>query len=139
VRVSCLNSALLIGRSDDGGVAIEFAIISTLLVFGSIATLELGRALYLRGEMAYAADVAERQVMMDPDISDSAVESAVRSAFHGNADHLTIDVGVETIDGLKFRTLSLNYPMLLVAPTITSRDLGLEVARRTPIGSDVGS
>ena len=139
MRVSRLSSASLIGRSDDGGVAIEFAIISTLLVFGSIATLELGRALYLRGEMAFAADVAERQVMMDPELSDSAVESAVRSAFRGDTDLLMIEVGEETIDGLKFRTLSLNYPMLLVAPTITSRDLGLEVARRTPVGADAGS
>jgi len=139
VKVSYLKKASRIGRSDDGGVAIEFAIIGTLLVFGSIATLELGRALYLRGEMAYAADVAERQVMMNPEISDSAVANAVRSAFRGNAELLTIEVGEETIDGLKFRTLALNYPMLLVAPTVSSRDLGLDVARRTPIGADIGS
>jgi hypothetical protein len=134
-----LKRAALLGRSEDGGVAIEFAIIGTLLVFGSIACLELARALYLRGEMTYAADVAERQVLMDPEASDSTIESAVRSAFRGNRNLLTIDVGEETIDGMTFRTLSLDYPASLVAPTITTRDLGLAVSRRTPIEWDVGS
>jgi TadE-like protein len=139
VTVFGLKRAALLGRSEEGGVAIEFAIIGTLLVFGAIATLELARALHLRGEMAYAADVAERQVLMDPEASDSAVEAAVRSAFRGDGDLLTIDVGEETLDGMTFRTLSLDYPASLVAPTITTRDLGLDVARRTPIEWDGGS
>jgi len=120
-------------RSESGGAAIEFAIIGSLFVFGCIATLEFGRALYVRGEMTYAADVAERRILMDPDVSESDLEQTVLSSFRGDPALLTIQFGEETIGGNEFRTLSLDYPISLLLPYLSTREIGLSVGRRTPI------
>ena len=115
-------------------MAIEFAIISSLFILGCIATLEFGRALHVRGEISYAADVAERVILMDPEVPNSAVQSAVRSAFRGNANLMTIELGEETVDGVKFRTLVVSYPFSLLVPFLSTKEVGLSVDRRTPIG-----
>jgi Flp pilus assembly protein TadG len=129
VKQLCLN----IGRCTAGGVAIEFAIISSLLIFGSIATMEFGRALYWRSELSYVADVAEREILIDHDVSDEAVVSTVRAKFSGDATLMNVVMGEETIDGANFRTLTIDYPVSLLIPYFSINDIGLSVDRRTPI------
>jgi hypothetical protein len=128
-----VRRALRILRSDGGGAAIEFAIISSLFIFGCIATLEFGRALYVRGEMTYAADVAERAILMDPGASESDIQAAVMSSFRGDHDLLTIALGEETVNGIEFRTLALDYPLSLILPYFSINEIGLTVDRRTPL------
>jgi Flp pilus assembly protein TadG len=128
-----LRHNLGIGRCECGGAAIEFAIIGSLLVFGCIATLEFGRALYVLNELSYAADVAEREVLMDSEISDADLLSTVHHNFRGDADLMTVVLGEETVDGSKFRTLTINYPISLLIPYFSTKDIGLSVDRRTPI------
>jgi Flp pilus assembly protein TadG len=123
-----------LARCERGGVAIEFAIIGSLLVLGCLAIMEFGRGLYLRSELSFAADAAERQMLMNADISDEDIDTTIRSAFSGDADSLTIDMSEETIDGVKFRTVSLSYPMALLMPVVPSGELHITVDRRTPIG-----
>ena len=52
-------------RSEHGGVAIEFAIISMLVVSVSLGAVEFGRALQLRNELSSLADRATREILMD--------------------------------------------------------------------------
>lgn len=122
-----------LARSEHGGVAIEFAIISSLLILGCISTLEFGRALYLRSELSYAADAAERRMLLDTDVSESVITTTVRSTFSGDSGRLTIAVGDETVDSMRFRTLTLGYPIALNVPFFPDAGLRLSVNRRTPV------
>lgn len=122
------------GRSQDGGVAIEFAIISSVFIFVIVGTLEFGRAMYVRNELSYAADIAAREILKDAEASESTVEGAARTAFRGDAELLTFDLSNETVDGVQFRTLQLNYPFTLLVPQLSGRMFDLSVTRRTPVG-----
>ena len=128
-----------LARCESGGVAIEFAVISSLLIFGCTATLEFGRALYLRNQLSYAADTAERQMLLQSDISENAIMSTVRSSFSGDPAGLTITLSQETIDGVKFRTLTLRYPLALLVPFRPDAGVILGVDRRTPVGFEAST
>ena len=124
---------------ESGGVAIEFAIISSLLIFGCTATLEFGRALYLRNQLSYAADTAERKMLLQADISDSEIESTVRSSFRGDSARLTVTLSEDTVDGVKFRTLELRYPLALLIPFRPTASITLGIDRRTSVGLDASA
>jgi Flp pilus assembly protein TadG len=102
-----------------------------LLTFGVI---ELGRGLNVRNQLSQAADFGARKILIDKQISDSALESDIRSAFTATAPTLLqVTIGTETVDGLQFRTVTLSYPITLLIPGISSGVIDLQLARRTPV------
>src|SRR5688500_18536323 len=101
-------------RCEKGGAAIEFAIVSLAVILLGLGTLEFGRALQMRNELSFAADVGVREVLRDDGISDDALKAKVRAAFRSpNPDLLAVTVGTETVDGVQFRTLAVTYPVTL--------------------------
>ena len=52
-------------RCQSGAAAIEFAIIALVLVMVCLGVIELGRALFLRNELSFAADFAARKILTD--------------------------------------------------------------------------
>lgn len=118
--------------NQDGGVAVEFAIVSGLLITIGLGVLEFGRALQVRNELAYAADYGTRNVLMNSTVDQDAVEAAIRSHFNGyNKDDLTVVLGTETVDGIPFRTLVLTYPVHVFIPGF-NKTMTLSVSRRAP-------
>ena len=121
-------------RGQDGAAAIEFAIVSFALILVSLGIIEFGRALQVRNELAFAADIAARAILTDADIPSDEVEEAVREAFDP-PDPALLDVNLETetVDGVEFRTLSLSYPFVLLIPQLSSESITLTVAQRVPV------
>lgn len=126
--VSCFRD------SDSGAAAVEFAIISLALILVSVGVVEFGRSFQLRNELSYAADFGSRKILMNSTISDSALESEVRSAFTvADPDLLQVTIGNETVAGIRFRTIALSYPLNLLVPGLSSDAITLALARRTPV------
>ena len=85
-----------------GSTAVEFAIICTVLVLVTFGVIEFGRGLNVRNQLSQAADYGARRILTDHLISDSALESVVRSAFTAGApDMLTVTVGAETVSPIE--------------------------------------
>lgn len=118
-------------RAEDGAVAIEFAIVASVFIFVCLGTIEFGRALYVRNELSFAADIASREILKDSAATKSTVESAARSAFRGNGDQLTVQLVTENVDGVEFRTLRLIYPFTMLIPQF-GNTFTFNVSRRTP-------
>ncbi len=126
-------------RSDSGGVAVEFAIISVLLVLGSLGAVEFGRALQLRNELSSVADRAAREILMDSEKTSTTAHKAtaiekVRTYWKGpNPQLLQIALVDDTIDGRMFRKLTLSYPVALLIPQLARSPINLRVERHTPV------
>lgn len=117
-----------------GSTAVEFAIVSLVLMLVVLGTIEFGRGLNVRNQLSQAADYGARTILTNSQISDSALTTAVKSAFNAGAGTaLTVVVNAETVDGVQFRTIALSYPFTPLIPGLASGTLNLNVARRTPL------
>src|SRR5688500_17748598 len=121
-------------RCQDGGVAIEFAFVSLVVILLGLGTLEFGRAFHMHNQLSFAVDVGVREVLRDDSISEDALKAKVRAAFDAPyPDLLAIAVGSETVDGVQFRTLTVTYPMTLLVPALSHDAITLDVERRAPV------
>ncbi|MCA1408874.1 pilus assembly protein [Ensifer sp. IC3342] len=129
-------------RSQSGATAVEFALVCLPLLLLMLGIIEFGRAFYVRNDLSYAADFAARKVLIGqiprdaPDgEAQQKLDSAVREAFHGGDPALLqIVTGKETVDGIDFRVLSIQYPFTFVLPGLSESPFNLQLSRRIPIG-----
>jgi Flp pilus assembly protein TadG len=121
------------GRNEDGGPAIEFAIIAPVFITVCLGVISLGYAFQVRNEMAHAADAGIRKVMMDPAITDADLETAIKDAFQeADPDNLTITLTDLTIDSVDYRSIALSYPFTRIVIPGLPDNMTLAMSRRTP-------
>lgn len=116
-----------------GAAAVEFAIVSLILIALCLGIVDFGRGLYVRNNLAFAADLGARRILVDPTIADTALRDAVRAGFQGAPDLLQVDSANETISGISFRTITVRFPLTLHVPGLTHSGITLKVARRVPV------
>ena len=118
-----------------GAAAVEFAIISTVLVALLVGTVDFGRTLFTQHQIASLADEAVRKILLNPGISSATLESELRAEFTaGNPDELAVATTIEAADGISYRVVTVGYPMLLFIPVLDSDAVSLSVTRRVPAG-----
>ena len=116
-----------------GAAAVEFAIISMVLIGLVVGTIDFGRTLYVKNQISALADKAVRKVLIDPSVSTSTLESELRDEFYaGDPDQLSVDVDSETVDGISYRVVTVGFPMTLFIPGLSSEAISLSVTRRVP-------
>ena len=121
---------------EDGAAAVEFAIIGLLLILVSVGTIEVGRALWLYNELAYAADHAARLVMINPGATDELLQSKwetkkEQEPFLVGLPELIPDFGGEPSGG--FREVTLEYQFEPMVSGLTLTDVTLSTIRRVPV------
>ena len=120
-------------RNEDGGPAIEFAIVAPVFVSVCLGVISLGYAFQVRNEMAHAVDAGIRQVLLDPAITDQDLETAIKDAFpESDPDNLTVALTETTIDGIEYRSIALSYPFTRIVIPGLSDNMTLALSRRTP-------
>lgn len=118
-----------------GTAAVEFALVSTILIGLLVGILDFGRTLYVKNQISYLADRAARSAMVNPDISDADLEALVRDNFTaGNPDRLTFRFATDSASGETYRVMTVGFPMTLFIPQLSSKALSLSVTRRAPAG-----
>jgi len=121
------------GRDEDGGPAIEFAIIAPVFIAVCLGVISLGYAFQVRNEMAHAADAGIREVLMDPTITDDALVAAIKDTFaESDPDSLSITLTNLTIDGVDYRAIALSYPFTRIVIPGMPDNVTLDLSRRTP-------
>ncbi len=121
-------------RSERGSVAVEFAIVSVLVVLGSLGAVEFGRAMQIRNEMSSLADRAARDILMQVGtFNRDATLAKLRARFKAPRPDLlnlqtSLDAGTAA-EGDEFRTIVLTYPVTLLVPKITTGPITLTVPR----------
>lgn len=132
--MTCVARLRVLLRRESGAAAVEFALIGLVAIAMFLGIIEFGRALYVRNELSYAVDVAARRILTDPAVADSDLEEAIRSSLtFGDQGDLRLTLGTETADGVSFRTVMAEQPLLLLVPLLVDADVTLKVDRRVPV------
>jgi xanthosine utilization system XapX-like protein len=118
-----------------GTAAVEFAIISLVMVLVCIAILDVGRALLLRNELAYAADHAARVIMRLGECSEAEaeVDADVGRNFRENADAVEIRLSSEVEPPLTYCTVTLRLSLRPIVPGLLGQTINLSAHRRVPL------
>lgn len=123
-------------RDRRGAAALEFALLGLPFVILLLGLLEFGRGLYIRNALDFAADRAQRVIIINPLASQTELEETVRSAFaHGPEDRLTLSYSVETISGVTYRLVSLDYALQLLLPAPLGRTVTIGSSRRIALAN----
>ncbi len=116
-----------------GASAVEFAIVGSLFMLLSIGIVEFGRALHLRNQIAFAADVGVRKTLTTPSISTANLDTVIRAAFtHGDATKLQISIVTSGEGAARAREIKITYPLVPVLASIVPGPINLSIARRVP-------
>jgi Flp pilus assembly protein TadG len=122
-------------QDERGAAAVEFSIISVVLVTLLIGIVDFGRTLYVKNQLSFLADQATRKVLIDPAITDTTLESELAADFTaGDSSDLTVTLSNDTANGNTYRLIDISYPMTLFIPNLTSQSINLSVVRRVPSG-----
>ena len=62
-------------RCERGVAAVEFAIVSVVLMTLLIGGIDMGRTFYVKNQLSFLADQAARAVLVDPDVTDAALQA----------------------------------------------------------------
>lgn len=130
-----MKRLIAVKRCQRGAAAVEFAIVSGVLVMLLIAIVDFGRTLYVKNQLSFLADQAARTVLVQPAITNAALEAELRDDFNaGDPSDLTVTISTEVVGTNTFRVLSIDYPVTLFVPNLASSVLDLNVTRRVPTG-----
>jgi Flp pilus assembly protein TadG len=121
---------------EQGGVALEFAIISMALILLSLGIVEFGRALQVRNQLTFLADRGAREILKDSAVTDIAVETKIKAGFDGpRPELLSVNVEQDTqadSDGTTYRNIEISYPFTLLIPQLSSSTITLTATERVP-------
>lgn len=123
-------------RDERGASALEFAIVGSIFIALCIGVIQFGLVLQVRNELAQAADRGIRFMMLDPDASDSTIQSEVEALLANyGAENLDVQIGAETIDATDYRTVTIDYEMQIGVPGLPISLVTLNASRKVPVES----
>lgn len=117
-------------RCQSGVAAIEFAFVGLLAISLILGVIEFGRALFIRNELAFAADIATRKVLLaPPKTSDdlARLEATIREAITFSPDQLKVELQLPSSDGIM--PITLRQPLTLLVPGLYENGITLSVDR----------
>lgn len=117
-----------------GAAAIEFAMLGLLIISLLLGIFEFGRALFLRNQLALAADIATRQILLDPPETSSDLdhlEAIIRNSIPFDQGVLQVDLDLPSEEGIM--PITLRQPLTLLVPDLFQKSITLRVDRRIPL------
>jgi Flp pilus assembly protein TadG len=101
-------------RSEDGGAAVEFALISTPLFMLLFAILEISRAYYVQNSLSYSVEQAARCASIDTVTCGTSTQI---KAFAANRSGATFDSSIFTSSNAACgRLVTGSYPFTFSVP-----------------------
>ena len=121
-------------RCERGVAAVEFSIVSLVFFMLIIGGIDMGRTFYVKNQLSFLADQATRAVLLDNNVSDASLTAIVQNQFTaGDSSLLSVTISTETVSGVEYRVVRVDFPMTLFIPNLSSSTFNLNVDRRVPV------
>lgn len=129
-----MKRILALCRCTRGAAAVEFSIISLVLVTLAIGIVDFGRTLYTKNQLSFLADQATRKLLINPAVTSSTLESELLGDFTaGDPNDVTITISDQIVNSTTYRVIDIDFPITLFIPNLASGTLDLNVTRRVPV------
>jgi Flp pilus assembly protein TadG len=127
------------GRSGErGATAVEFALVAPVFLLFVLGIMDLGRLFYIKNIMQYAVEQAARYVMVNPTISQTALETYAENQAATLFSEITFTAdapGTDVVGEVTYRTISADYTFNYMMPLMPVGDVPLNVISRTPVNA----
>lgn len=122
-------------RDARGATALEFAMVSPVLIAMLIGVFNLGYALYCGAAVRHAVQQSSRALLFDPNISASAFKVTVASKLDGvPVANLNIAIGSETVNQTQsLKRVTWTYDYMVCAPFMPSEELEMGSSLIVPL------
>lgn len=121
-------------RSSRGSTAVEFALISLVLVSMMVGTMHFGRTLLVQHELTNAAEKAVRQMLIDKSTSEAELIQIIGDAVQfADSDTINTQFGEVTENARTFRVIAISYPMSIDVPGVGALSFDVSVNRRVTL------
>lgn len=111
----------LFGANQDGATAVELAICLPLLAGLLLGLFQFGWAQHCSSSMRFALQDAARDLQMNPNLSQSAIQSQVRAKLTGVADPtVAVTLQIVTQSGVRIARLTGVYTASVGVPELAT-------------------
>jgi Flp pilus assembly protein TadG len=121
-------------KRDDGTVAIEFAIIGLIFFAMLLGSIELGRAMWMRNSVQFAAEEAARWALVQAAENSTAVVNFARGRLTGSPASATITAPYVTVAGVRYVVVTVTQVFTPVTTLVSTGIITVTGQARMPVG-----
>jgi hypothetical protein len=119
---------------EDGTAAIEFAFVGLLFFALLLGSIELGRAMWMRNSVQFAAEEAARWALVQPAENSSAVVNYARGQLFSSPASATITAPYVTVAGVRYVTVTVTQVFTPVTALVSTGIITVTGQARMPVG-----
>jgi Flp pilus assembly protein TadG len=119
---------------DDGTVAIEFAVVGLLFFALLLGSIEMGRAMWMRNSLQFAAEEAARWALVQPTYNPTQIQDFARARLTSSPATATITATFETASGVGYVVVTLTQVFTPVTTLVSTGIITVTGRARMPVG-----
>jgi Flp pilus assembly protein TadG len=119
---------------DDGTVAVEFAIVGLLFLALLLGSIELGRAMWMRNSVQFAAEEGARWALVQDKEDTAGVINRARERLTNSPASATITAPYVTDAGVRYVVVTVTQDFTPVTTLVSTGVITITGQARMPIG-----
>ena len=122
------------GAARDGASALEFAIILPVFVTMVLGTIQMGIVFFKAGSVQFALEEAAREVMVDPDMSASQIQVAIKNKLESlTQQDITVTYSVDSSGAIDVAQLNAQFNIEVVIPFVPGFSINFDAVTHIPL------
>jgi Flp pilus assembly protein TadG len=118
---------------DDGTVAIEFAVVGLLFFALLLGSIEMGRAMWMRNSVQFAAEEAARWALVQSAENSTAVVDFARERLTSSPATANITAPYVTVSGIRYVVVTVTQDFTPVTTLVPTGKITMTGQARFPI------
>jgi Flp pilus assembly protein TadG len=119
---------------DDGTVAIEFAVVGLLFFTLLLGSIEMGRAMWMRNSVQFAAEEAARWALVQSAENSTAVVDFARGRLTSSPATANISAPYVTVSGIRYVEVTITQNFTPVTTLVPTGTITMTGRARMPVG-----
>ena len=121
-------------RHRGGATAVEFAMVLPVFVAMVFGIFQFGWAQHCNSSLRFAMEKASRALLLDPTLSESALQTMVQNTLQGVSDtNVAVHLQINTTSAGKVANLTGVYSTALGIPALASFPISYSTTVSTPL------